>query len=218
MKYLAFVTLGIVVLGFGSILQAQSTVQNSGADQSKAANPAILAGSSSKKVGFRLTDWKTIHSHSDADAQQQIATLTKLGCEVKAQQHDGHIDIRYRCVDWKTLKVATDQLVNQWTTWCEAKGMETVVVDPPATTQKPTVRFRLIVKKTVHLHDADNADQVIGTLKMIGCQVSTNNHGNHIDATFSCPAWKTIELSSDAKAHTWQKWLDDSGFETQHTH
>jgi len=221
MKYFALLTIGIAVIVFASNLRArQTTTANpaAAAQQSKQATPAIKASAPAKKVGFRLTDWKTIHSHSSAEAQQHISTLMKIGCEVKSENHGNHIDVRYRCVNWKTLKLATDQLVNQWTTWCESKGMETVVVNPPATTKKPTVRFRLLAKKTVHLHDPDQAQQVIATLKLIGCQVASNSHGNHIDATFSCPSWSTIELSTEEKAHSWQKWLDESGFETEHTH
>jgi hypothetical protein len=225
MKQLRLLTLGIAVLllvsqldGRTSIAVGQTSTVQQTFPSSKQGPPAILTGASARKVGFRLTDWKTIHSHSSEDAQQQIATLMKIGCEVKSENHGNHIDVRYRCVNWKALKLTSDQLVNQWTTWCQAKGMETVVVDPVASTKKPTVRFRLAVPQTVHLHDNEEASQVIATLKLIGCQVTSNDHGNHIDATFSCPSWKTIELSSDEKAHSWQTWLNESGFETEHTH
>ena len=176
------------------------------------------AKSTSKRVGFRLKDWKTVHTHSAQDAQETVATLKKIGCDVKSENHGNHVDVRYRCPEWKSMRLTTDQLVNQWTTWCAAKGMETVVVNPSATTKKPTVKFRLAAKRTIHLHDSVQTEQILNTLKLIGCDVSSHQHGDHMDVTFKCPQWITIELPSEAKAFSWQKWLKESGFETQPSH
>jgi hypothetical protein len=214
----------ILPLIFASCVFAAPTyaqTNGSAAGQSaapQAQTPAVLTGSSLKRVGFRLTDWKTIHSHSEQDAKVAISTLTKIGCEVTSDNHGNHIDVRYRCPEWKSMKVSTDQLANQWSTWCAGKGMETVVLNPPANTKNATVKFRLPNEKSIHLHDPIQAQQILNTLKMIGCTVSTSAHGNHIDASFSCPEWITIELPSDDNAHSWQKWLKESGFETQHVH
>ncbi|MFK7770428.1 MAG: hypothetical protein AB8B55_24675 [Mariniblastus sp.] len=223
MKYLLTVTFAalVSVLGLTEQVDAQTT-QNAATQNTPMAQagqqPAQLVAASAKKIGYRVTQWKTVHSNSEQEAQTDIATLKKLGCEVTSENHDNHIDVKYRCPEWKSVKVATDQLVNQWSTWCVAKGMETVVINPPANTKKATVKYRLPQAKTAHLHDATQAAQIINTLKLIGCEVSTNSHGDHMDATFSCPNWLTIELESEQSAHSWQKWLDDSGFETQHTH
>jgi biotin operon repressor len=195
--------------------EAQTETQQQAQTQS---STMIQATAAPKKMGFRLTEWKTIHSHSQEEAQETIAALEKIGCEVTSGNHGNHIDVNYRCPEWKSMKLATDQLGNQWATWCGAKGMETVIMNPPANTQKATVKFRMPVAKTVHLHDATAAKQIINTLKLIGCEVQSNQHGDHMDATFSCPEWITIEVPTDANAHSWQKWLDESGFETQHTH
>ena len=180
--------------------------------------PMVQAATAPKKMGFRLTEWKTIHSHSAQEAEETISALKKIGCEVTSDNHGNHIDVKYRCPEWKSMKLATDQLVNQWATWCGAKGMETVVMNPPANTQKATVKFRMPAAKTVHLHDMVQANQIINTLELIGCEVKTNQHGDHMDATFSCSEWVTIEVPTDSNAHAWQKWLDESGFETQHSH
>lgn len=180
--------------------------------------PAQKAATNAKKIGFRTGDWKTIHAASTEQAEQEAATLKKIGCEVTTENHGNHIDVKFRCAEWKSMKVATDQLVNQWSAWCANKGMETVVFDPPANTQKPTVKFRLVEPKHVHLHDAQQAEQIINTLQLIGCEVKTNNHGDHMDAIFQCPQWITMELQSEDSAHSWQAWLKASGFETQHTH
>ena len=171
-----------------------------------------------KTVGFRLIEWKTIHADSEASAQESVASLKKIGCEVEMNNHGNHIDVRYRCPQWKAMELPSDQLAAQWTSWLKGKSLETVVVNPPANTKSPTVMFRLSTPKTLHLHDPQKANEIVGTLRLIGVEVSVNNHGNHIDATFQCPNWTTIELPSDSNAHVWQKWLNESGFETKHTH
>jgi len=180
--------------------------------------PATHASAPVKKLGFRLTQWKTIHTTSSGQAQEEVETLKKIGCEAVSENHGNHIDVRYQCPEWRSVKLASDQLVAQWAAWCEAKGMETVIIQPPATTKRPTVQFRLTTPRTVHLHNKVEGDQIINTLNLVGCSVSTNSHGDHMDATYSCSEWRTIELPSEDVAHSWQNWFRESGFETQHTH
>ncbi len=221
MKYL--VTLTTITIAFGlaqaATAQTDTVPESTRTIQSQTSPiPTSQVRSAPGKIGYRLKDWKTMHANSADEARITIATLKKLGCEVQSDDHGNHIDVKYRCPEWRSMKLATDQLVNQWTTWCAGKGLETIVMDPSSTTQKPTVAFRLPIERNVHLHDAEQANQILNTLKVIGCEVTSNQHGDHIDATYRCPEWVTIELPSEANAHAWQKWLDESGFETQHTH
>ena len=206
----------ISIGAFSAELSAQQVSNQAAAAQQQV--PAGQAKANLKKIGFRLQEWKAIHSHSDQEAAETVAALKKVGCEVTTEQHGDHTDVKYRCPEWKSLSLATDQLVNQWSTWFAAKGMETVVMNPPANTQKATVKFRLAQPKTVHLHDLDAARKIVTTLKLIGCEVSSHDHNGHKDVTFSSPNWITIELPSDENAHVWQKWLNESGFETHHEH
>lgn len=185
---------------------------------SSAQTAAIEAAAPVKKLGFRLSQWKTIHASSPEKAQEEVETLKRIGCEALTQTHGDHVDVRYQCPEWKSIKLSSDELVQQWANWCESKGMETVIMQPPATTPRPTVRFRLTKARTVHLHNQAEGEQIINTLKLVGCQVATHSHGDHMDATFSCPDWLTIELPSEDIAHSWQGWFRESGFETQHTH
>ena len=209
----------------GSTQQAGSAVTQQHTQQqaqqtpvARATVPAVQAAAPLRKLGFRCTQWKTIHSKTAAEAQEDISTLKKIGCEVVSSDHNNHIDIKYRCPEWKSIKVATDTLATQWSQWCKMKGLETVLMNPPATTKMPTVRFRLVTPRVVHLDNPQDAKQIINTLNLVGCKVSTQLHNGHTDATFSCPEWLTIELASEDSAHSWQKWFNDSGFETQHTH
>lgn len=204
----------MIAMGFSGMANGQSQSRDNGVKQT----PIKQVKARAKIVGFRATEWKTIHSGSQDQAKQTIATLTKLGCEVKSDNHGDHIDINYRCPQWRSMKLDTDTLVNQWSIWCDTQGMETVIVNPPSNTRKPTVKFRMAAPRTVHLHDVEKAKLIVNTLTMIGCEVKTADHDGHMDTTFDCPEWTTIELTSEDSAHAWQNWLKDSGFETQHTH
>ena len=174
--------------------------------------------SSAKIVGYRATDWKTVHTSSKAEAEQTLATLKRIGCEVDTNNHGDHIDIKFRCEEWRSMKVKTHTLQSQWSNWCENQGMETVIVNPPANTKRPTVAFQMATPRTVHLHDHADAQKILNTLTLVGCELKTVDHNGHTDATFSCPQWKTIEVATEDSAHAWQKWLKESGFETRHSH
>lgn len=212
---------GQVAQNLGSTTRAGTSSAGTG---SNAANgtykkmPAMKVSAAAKIVGYRAPEWKSVHTASENEATQMVAALKKIGCEVDMVDHDNHIDVKFRCTEWRSMKVASHGLQNQWASWCENQGLETVVVNPPVNTKRPTVLFRLPAERTVHLHDVHKAKQIVNTLSLIGCEVSSSDHDGHIDATFSCPEWMTIELTSENSAHGWQKWLQDSGFETKHTH
>ena len=76
-------------------------------------------------VQFRLTKWKTMHFEETAKAETHLATVKKLGCEVKAGDHGGHIDVSYRCAEWRSLAVGTDAGAHKWEKWLRASGFET---------------------------------------------------------------------------------------------
>jgi hypothetical protein len=76
-------------------------------------------------VQFRLSKWKTMHFDETPKAEAQLATLKKLGCEVKAGEHSGHIDVTYRCPEWKSLTVETDEGAHKWEKWLRTCGFET---------------------------------------------------------------------------------------------
>jgi hypothetical protein len=221
MKYLALITIGVAVVVFASNVRARQTSnakQDAATQSSKSKVPVIQAKSARKKVGFRLTEWKTYHSHSEAEAQQQISTLMKIGCEVKSENHGNHIDVKYRCGELEGAQAVPRSTGKSVEHLVPGSGLGDGRRQSARDHQKANRAFSIASTKTVHLHDENQATQVIATLKLIGCEVSTNNHGDHIDATFSCPDWSTLELSTCGKAHAWQKWLDESGFETEHSH
>lgn len=211
MNLLKSLTIAVVVMATAftgcKMLDAQTT-QNVGA---KTTN-------SQKKVAFRATNWQHKHIHDTAAAEKLVASLEKIGCEVNQFDHNGHLDVKYRCATWKSITVENETFQKEWAGWLAAQGLETIVVDPPAEPGLELVRFRRSEWHNVHMDDAAKANQLMGTLKMIGCEADQHEHDGHIDVRFRCNDWKSIALQNHASAMSWQKWLDNLEFETEHTH
>ena len=171
-----------------------------------------------KKVGFRLTQWKTIQSNNNQQALDNLKVLRQIGCEVQQSAQGDQIDIKFRCPNWKIIETGDEQKSMQWQDWLMMNNFETVVVNPDVNTKLPTVRMRLAQWKTIHTHDTTQLNQLQRTLDLIGCEVTSNNHGNHIDLKYRMANWNTIGLANEEAAHIWLNWLKKSGFETQHEH
>jgi hypothetical protein len=80
-----------------------------------AAFPALA--SADEIVRYQLKDWKAKHIHDSKKAETIAKTLTKLGCELKKESHDGHIDLKYRCPEWKELKLDSHEDAHKWEKW-----------------------------------------------------------------------------------------------------
>ena len=184
------------------------TAQNVGATTTEA----------KKTIGFRVVNWQHKHIHDMAEAEKLIASLEKIGCEVTRQDHNGHLDVRYRCATWKSITVENDEFQKQWTDWLVGQGMETVVVEPVASPGLELVRFRKTDWQNMHMNDATKVAQMMSMLQMIGCEADKHEHNGHMDVRFRCTEWQSIALHNHASAHTWQEWLKNLGFETEHSH
>jgi hypothetical protein len=77
--------------------------------------PSLASGA--EIVRYQLTDWKAKHIHDAKKADTITKTLKDLGCEVKRDQHNGHIDVKYRCPKWKELKLKTHDEAHKWEKW-----------------------------------------------------------------------------------------------------
>lgn len=194
--------------------QVGSTANTGAADTTQVAADV----DSPKRIGFRLPEWKSLHVHDADQLAQLTATFEKLGCEVQQNAHNGHTDLSFRCANWQSLTLENYDQVQQWKSWLDQHSFESLVINPPVDATKPTVQFRLADWMTMHLHEAGQVESFSNTFKMLGCEVETANHGNHIDAKIRCAQWVTIQLPSEQSAHTWQGWLQHSGFETKHEH
>ena len=186
--------------------------------QTKPAMTAPAAPMVSTKIGFRMSNWKTIHGDGTAATKQFVETLEKIGCEVKQNQHGDHVDVSFRCPNWTAFSMQTEAQVQQWQQWLQDNEFEMVVQNPNANSAMPTVKLRLQDWKSMHLHDPAQVESMKRTFEMLGCEVALADHGNHTDANVRCQQWVTIGLPTPKAAHIWQDWLNKSGFETEHEH
>jgi len=211
MNLLKSLTIAVVVMATAltgcKMLDAQTT-QNVGATTTN----------TQKKVAFRAINWQHKHIHDTGAAEKLVASLEKIGCEVNQFDHDGHLDVKYRCATWKSITVENEAFQKEWAEWLATQGLETIVIDPPAEPGLELVRFRRPEWHNVHMEDATKAGQLMATLKMIGCDADQHEHDGHVDVRFRCNDWKSIALQNHASAMSWQKWLNNLEFETEHTH
>ena len=77
-----------------------------------AAMPVLASGD--EIVRYHLKDWKAKHIHDIKKSDTIAKTLKKLKCEVKKEQHNGHIDLKYRCPKWQALKLQSHDEAHKW--------------------------------------------------------------------------------------------------------
>lgn len=85
--------------------------------------PAV--GSADEIVRYQLSSWKAKHIHDAKKADTITKTLQKLGCELKKEKHNGHIDVKYRCVKWRQLKFDTHEEAHKWEKWLKDYDFKT---------------------------------------------------------------------------------------------
>ena len=68
-------------------------------------------------VRYQLKDWKAKHIHDAKKAVTISTTLKRLGCELQQSQHNGHIDLKYRCPKWRQLKLDSHEEAHKWEKW-----------------------------------------------------------------------------------------------------
>ena len=175
---------------------------------------------SAETLAFQLTEWKTMHFDDAQKAAQHAETVKKLGCEVKQGSHSGHIDLSYRCADWKTLEVVDHKLADQWSSWLAASGFDVSHshTDAAFALGPEAVEFRLVAWKQIHGKGSPEEAQMIEQLKKIGCDVVVEKHQGHSDIRFRAPTWRDIHLADHAAADQWTNWLKQNGFEARHEH
>lgn len=76
-------------------------------------------------VDYRLTAWKKKHFHDAEKASDQATLLKKLGCEVEQDNHGGHIDVSYRCQNWRRMTLKSHSEAHRWEAWLKSVGFET---------------------------------------------------------------------------------------------
>ncbi len=84
-----------------------------------------LSASAAEIVRYRLPTWKAKHIHDSKKADIIADTLGKLKCELERKEHDGHIDVRYRCPQWRQLELKTHEEAHKWEKWLKDYEFET---------------------------------------------------------------------------------------------
>jgi hypothetical protein len=207
------------------ILAAQATAQQA-ASSSLTSVPAQSQPGAKLILGYRMLDWKANHIHDAAAAATQAETLRKLGCEVKTAQHDGHSDVQFRTVYWKSLALDSAEQLQQWKTWLETVGFDVIHGRVASSQQarnadgshKEVVKYRLVNWRSQHIHQAAEIGQLTTLYRALACEVENLAHDGHTDLRYRCPEWMEIELPSHTAAHKWQEFLKKAGFETSHEH
>ena len=213
MKLLKKTTIAAAMIAttlIGSNFLVAQTTQNVGAT-STTTTPQ-------KTIAFRSTNWQHKHIHDVAKAEKLVNSLEKIGCEVNQFDHNGHLDVKYRCATWKSITVENEKFQKEWAAWLASQGLETIVVNPVPEPGLEVVRFRRSDWRNVHMDDATKAAQLLSTLKMIGCEADQHEHDGHVDIRFRCNQWQSIALQNHASAVSWQEWLKNLEFETEHSH
>ncbi|MCO8123198.1 hypothetical protein NHH03_15725 [Stieleria sp. TO1_6] len=85
---------------------------------------AAPAATAAEVVHFQCKEWKAKHIHDAKKAETIAATLKKLGCEVKQDEHNGHMDVKYRCEKEKQLPVKTHEEAVKWEKWFKEYGFK----------------------------------------------------------------------------------------------
>lgn len=85
--------------------------------------PALA--SADEIVRYQLKDWKAKHIHDTKAVETISKTLKKLGCEIEQHQHNGHVDLKYRCPKWHELKLKTHDEAHKWEAWLKEYSFTT---------------------------------------------------------------------------------------------
>jgi len=214
---LSFLTI-LCLIGAATVTHAQDSNtprSRSGVQRTSTAQPQDKPQS----IAFRLTEWKTLHFDNANEAQQQVSTLKQLGCEAQADQHAGHVDVKFRAAKWTKVTLDTHELADQWEKWLKTTGFETMHGHDEAPTQGAiAVHYRMPHGNRMHVNDPEQAKEFVAIFTGLGCTVEQEQHGGHIDIAFSSPNWHNLIFETHDEAHAIQKWLDEQGFETQHNH
>lgn len=65
-------------------------------------------------VKYQVKDWRTLHFNDSTVAKAHVEMFKMLGCEVKADKHNGHEDVQFRCTSWQEIGVPNHPIAHAW--------------------------------------------------------------------------------------------------------
>lgn len=170
-----------------------------------------------KRISFRTQKPTTAHLKTEKEIKETTELLKKIGCELKTNQHDGHVDVSYECRYWKTITLKTPAEVAQWDAWLTSKGFF-VVHNTPGKEHKETVQYRMQDWNTLHFKSPQENEAYLAMFKMLGCETKMEKHGDHEDVMVRCPGWGNLGVPNHAEAAAWMGVLRKLKFEVSHEH
>lgn len=180
---------------------------------------SVSAADGPQSIAFRLTEWKSLHFDSSHEAQQRLKTLKQLGCETQFVKHTGHTDVKFLAAKWTKVALDSHEQADQWEKWLKTTGFETLHGHDVAPAQGAiVVSFMMPESKHMHVDDPVQVKEFNALFIGLGCTVEHAQHSGHIDLTIRCPTWRYLVFDTHDESHAIQKWLDEQGFQTQHTH
>ncbi|QDU98688.1 hypothetical protein [Lignipirellula cremea] len=75
-------------------------------------------------VQYRLTEQRTLHLDDAKVAKQYHETMQQLGCETQLDDHGGHVDLTYRCREWREVDFPDHAAAHKWESWLKALRFE----------------------------------------------------------------------------------------------
>lgn len=80
------------------------------------------------------------------------------------------------------------------------------------------IAFQLSRWQQRHFEDPQLVERHVQALKDLGCDVREDAHEGHSDVGYRCPQWRSISVAEHELAVRWERWLQDLGFDTFHSH
>ena len=81
-------------------------------------------GKQREVVQYRLNDWKSQHTHEAEKTSQLIALMRGMGCEVESASHNGHTDVKMRCLEWMEIELDSHDAAHSWQAFLKEMGFE----------------------------------------------------------------------------------------------
>lgn len=170
-----------------------------------------------QRISFRTQKPTVAHLKTDKEVKETTDLLKQIGCEVKSNKHDGHVDLSYECRYWKTITLKTAAEVKQWDEWLASKGFF-VVHNTPGKEHKETVQYKMDDWKTLHFKSTQENEAYIAMFKMLGCETKMEKHGDHEDVMVRCATWGNMGVPNHSEAAAWMGVLEKLGFAVDHHH
>ena len=180
---------------------------------------------------YRAPEPKTKEFEDPNKAAAFEKALKKLGCESKAESHDGHIDVTFQQPRWTLVTLQSEELVHKWQDWLNDAGCETLHSEDPEHHEEhddahkhahdedmEVISFQAKDWIEKHFEKEGTGAEFVVVCKALGCEFKEDIHDGHADVSFRCAKPRTIECAGHEAAESRAEWLTKLGFAVKHDH